>query len=385
MRVLTFYIDPVAYRDRLLMLRAAAPRVGHIEVLLGSASDEVVAALSTEHLTVTPLARTTLGRTAREAALWKAVASRAERVDLIHDTSGFLTAPFARLRLARRRPRLLTSSFAAAYEWYEDLRTRYPYPSRPFNVGRWKAFLQEKAVCKLADAVTVFGEGHREPLARCHGIDPARVHSLPNCCDPDLFTPCESGPEVLGFPAGTRVLVMVGNLFIYKGIWELLRAFGAVARQHDDARLVLVGQSHPMEKEGFEREPGLLGVGDKVRFLGAAPRATIPALLSAADAFVFPSYNEGSPRAVIEAMACGRPVIATHLPGIDTLDPDESFMRLVPRADTAALARALDLHLASSPEERRRRGDLARARFLSHHTPEAAAGPLVELYRRLCR
>ena len=377
MRVLTFYIDPVAYRDRLLMLRAAAPRVGQIEVLLGQGDAATVAELATPHLAVTPLASTELGRVRREAALWRAVGDRvAQGVELVHDTQGQMGAAFARLRLMRGRPRLLTSTFAAAYEWYEDLRKAYPYESLAYSRLRWRAFWQEKVSCKVADAVTVFGEGHRERLARCHGIPVGRVHSLPNCCDPAIFFPRTAGPELFGFEPGTRVLLTVGNLFAYKGTWELLRAFAAVARKHDDARLVLVGRPHDEQAEALKKEPEVLGVAERVRFIGRAPREELPAMLSAADAFVLPSYTEGSPRVVIEAMACARPVVATRLPGVETLDPEGEFIRLVPRADTAELARALSAHLESSAAERARRGAAARARFLAHHTPEAAAVPL---------
>ena len=113
-------------------------------------------------------------------------------------------------------------------------------------------------------------------------------------------------------------------------------------------------------------------------------RYWVPVLLSSSDAFVFPSYTEGSPRAVLEAMACGVPVIATALAGITAIDPMGEFTRFVPRADTGALAAALDAHLRCSSAERARQGAAARARYLAHHTPEAAAGPLSALYRSVC-
>jgi glycosyltransferase involved in cell wall biosynthesis len=385
-RVLTFYIDFDAYRDRILMLRAAAPEVGHIEVLLGSADAAEAAALSTPHLTLTPLSATPLSRTAREAALWRAVLPRVEAgVDLVHDTATYLLSVFARLKLARKRPRLLTSSFTAGYEWHTELRKQYPYPAALYQRVRWMGYMQERAICKLSDAVTVFGEGHVEPMAKAHGIPIGRVHSLPNCCDPEAFGPREPDFAATGFPPGSRILVNVGNQFIYKGTWELLRAFAAVARKHDDARLLLVGRPHEEEEVALRREPDLLGVGDKVRFLGKCPRETLPVLLSTSDVFVFPSYTEGSPRAMLEAMACGLPVIATELAGTRTLDPAGAFTRFVPRADTGELARALGAYLSTPESDLARRREAARSRFLTYHTPEAAAEPLVALYRDLCR
>jgi glycosyltransferase involved in cell wall biosynthesis len=385
-RVLTFYIDPVAYRDRLLMLRAAAPAVGRIEVLLPHAPAALVAELSTPHFVLTPLAARPLPRWRREPAIAQAVLSRVSRgeVDLVHDTASHLLAVFAALRLHPRRPRLLSSSFTAGYEWHEDLRRQFPYESAYYTRVRWTSFLQERAICHLADAVTVFGEGHIPRVAHSHGVPLARLHSLPNCCDPAVFRPCAPDPASTGFPPGTRVLTNVGNQFIYKGTWELLRAFAEVSRSHDDARLLLVGNIHDEEEAALRAEPARLGVADRVRFVGRCPRDLVPVLLSTSDAFVFPSYTEGSPRAVLEAMACGLPVIATSLAGITALDPAAAFTRFVPRADAGALAAALDAHLRASPEDRARRAEAARARYLAHHTPDAAARPLVALYRTLC-
>jgi glycosyltransferase involved in cell wall biosynthesis len=386
MRVLTFYIDPVVYRDRLLMLRAAAPEVGHIEVLLGWAPPGLVDELSTRHFTLSPLAERPLPRWQREPLILRAVLARTASggVDVVHDTAAHLLAAFALLRLLPRRPHLLSSSFTAGYEWHEELRRQFPYESAYYSRVRWTSFLQERAICRLADAVTVFGQGHVERVARSHGVPESRLHSLPNCCDPAIFRPYPPDVAATGFPRGTRVLINVGNQFIYKGTWELLRAFAMVTDAHPNARLLLVGNIHDEEDAALRAEPARLGIEDRVRFLGKCPRDKVPLLLSSSDAFVFPSYTEGSPRAVLEAMACGLPVVATTLAGILAVDPAAEFTRFVPRADAAALAAALDAHLRSAPEDRARRRAAARARYLAFHTPEAAAGPLVALYRRLC-
>lgn len=126
-----------------------------------------------------------------------------------------------------------------------------------------------------------------------------------------------------------------------------------------------------------------LGLGDVVSTPGPLPRAQMPALLRSCHAYVLPSYMEGSPRGVLEAMACARPFVATALPGITTLDPERAFSWQVPRADVDALAAALDACLSLSAAEHRRLGDAARARFLAFHTPAAAAVPLAALYERI--
>jgi glycosyltransferase involved in cell wall biosynthesis len=83
-----------------------------------------------------------------------------------------------------------------------------------------------------------------------------------------------------------------------------------------------------------------LGIGDRVRFLGQ--RADIPECLSAMDLFVLPSLNEGMGRALVEAMAAGRPVIATRVGGVPAVVEDRRTGLLVPPADAGALAAAIE-------------------------------------------
>ena len=383
-RILTFYSNLDEYRDRALMLRAAAAQVGHVTLLTSQVSDALRAELAHPNLTVEQVA-VRLPRTPLQAMLAATLSARLlrERYALVHDTQAFLLPLFATLRLWPRRPALLTSTFTSSYVWYEDLRHSEPYRSLPYLRLRWEHHFEEKAQCRLADAVSVFGEGHRAPLARCHGIDVERVHSLPNCVDPERFSPVEPDASGLDLAPGARLLLYMGNVFRYKGSFTLLRAFAVARRRFPNTVLALVGGVHAEERAPLQAEVDALGLGESVRFIDRVSRERVPGLLSAADAFVFPSWMEGSPRAVIEAMACERPIVASRLPGVQALDPREAFMRLCPPRDTAALAAAREAHLASTPEERAQRGSAARARFLDFHTPAAASVPLAALWRSL--
>jgi len=385
-RVLTFYSNLDEYRDRALMLRAAAAQVEHVTLLTSQVSDALRAELAHPQLTVEQVPMR-LPRSPLQALLAATLSVRLlrEPYTLVHDTQAFLMPLFGAMRLWPRRPALLTSTFTSSYVWYEDLRYAEPYRSLPYLRLRWEHHFEEKAQCRLADAVSVFGEGHRAPLARCHGIDVERVHSLPNCTDPERFLPVEPALHGLDLPPGGRLLLYMGNVFRYKGSFTLLRAFAVARRRFPNAVLALVGGVHAEERAPLMAEVDALGIRDAVRLVDRVARERVPGLLSAADAFVFPSWMEGSPRAVIEAMACERPIVATRLPGVEALDPGEAFMRLCPPRDTAALAAALEAHLASTPEERAQRGAAARAHFLRFHTPAAASVPLVALWRALAQ
>lgn len=379
MEVQTFYADLDRYRDRTLMLRAAAERVGHIRLFTVTPPrrDD----LSSPHLTVEPLFERTVKRPRVMARLWRRL--RRSRADLVHDTQSHMLAAFAELSRREARPFLLTSTFTASYAWVRNLRREYPYRAGFYVRQRVHTHVEEWAMGQLVDGMTVFGEGHREPVAESYGLDLSQVHSLPNCADGDLFSPRPADPATHGLGARARVLLFSGNIFRYKGAYVLLRAFARVRPRHPDARLMLVGALHPAEVTPVTALVRTLGLGEVVSLPGKMPRESLPAIVSSCHAYVMPSFMEGCPRGVIEAMACGRPVVATALPGIVALDPDRAFSELVPRADEDGLVDALDRTLSESATDNRRRGDAARARYLAHHTPEAAAVALAALYGRL--
>ena len=108
-----------------------------------------------------------------------------------------------------------------------------------------------------------------------------------------------------------------------------------------------------------------LGISDQVRFLGreATSSTSTPAL----DAFVLSSVREGSPNVLLEAMACGLPVIATRVGGVPDLVEDEHSALLIPPADPSALAETLE-RLANDPALREQLGKAARARIEAEYT-----------------
>lgn len=134
-----------------------------------------------------------------------------------------------------------------------------------------------------------------------------------------------------------RVIMSVGRLSLEKGHGVLLQAFSAVCRSFASARLFLVGDGP--ERGRLEQEARHLGVSREVIFTGF--RSDIPALLGAADIFVLPSLKEGMPLALLEAMACGRPCIATRVGAVpDVLGRDE-YGLVVSAGDPHPLAQAL--------------------------------------------
>jgi glycosyltransferase involved in cell wall biosynthesis len=176
-------------------------------------------------------------------------------------------------------------------------------------------------------------ESTRDDLAR-RGIDRRRIRVV-RCgltqADYGVTTP----------PAGRTepVIVFLGRLRKYKGAQHAIRAMAQVLRQVPGARLDVVGDG-PYRRD-LEALAASLGLGAHVRFLGALPHGDKVRALNAAQVAACPSPKEGWGLTVIEANACGVPVVASRSPGLVESVKDGETGILVPHGDPAALAGAL--------------------------------------------
>jgi phosphatidyl-myo-inositol dimannoside synthase len=159
------------------------------------------------------------------------------------------------------------------------------------------------------------------------------------------------------------VLVSVGGLDQpFKGTSVLLQAVSQLVRHTDTpVTLRIVGGGRLLA--AFQAEADALGLGARVQFLGQQHRAGVREALDSADLFVLPSFTEGLPRALLEAMARGLPAVATQVGGVPELLPEQC---LVPAGNPAALASRLGQMIADD-RGRRRLGERNRERALTYH------------------
>ena len=202
------------------------------------------------------------------------------------------------------------------------------------------------------------------------GADRARVAVVSNGVDTSLFRVRDqaSARAALGWNAAGRMILYCGRIARDKGIFELLVAFAQIADAEPDLSLVLLGEG-PVRAEA---EAIARPLGDRVRFLGARPLAEVPIWMAASSLLTLPSYNEGSPNVVREALACGRPVVATSVGGIPELMTSPLFGEMVPARDPSALAGALRL-VAQRPF------DAARIAAVSGGSWDDSAAALLEV------
>jgi len=191
---------------------------------------------------------------------------------------------------------------------------------------------------------------------------PGRWSVVHNGVDLTRFRPLGPGepatlPAELGIPAGAPVAAVVGHMRPGKGQEIAVRAWPEVVASHPEARLLLIGNG-PLESElmALSRE---LGVGDRVVFAGA--RDDVQQLMPHVTLAVLPTFMEALPTVLMEASACGVATVATNVGGVPEVVADGETGWLVDAPEPALFAAALVDALADD-DERRRRGQAARAR-----------------------
>jgi glycosyltransferase involved in cell wall biosynthesis len=208
---------------------------------------------------------------------------------------------------------------------------------------RW-ALNQSCAVIAVSKAMAVrlgqIGVDTKRTTVLYNGVDPLRFHLI------DKHT----ARAEHGIGQDDEMILFVGVMLVAKGCAELLNAFSALAQRRPFAKLVYIGDG-PLKKR-LQAKADQLCLRDRVRFIGWVAHAELASWFSAASVFCLPSYAEGVPSVVLEAMACGTPVVATDVGGIGEVLPEFAGL-LIPPHDIRALESALDLAL-DSPWDRQR-------------------------------
>jgi len=214
----------------------------------------------------------------------------------------------------------------------------------------------ERILAHITDCTVALTEGEKQDYIK-FGVSQAKstvtIHSGVNV---ELFREPKGDIEwikrSLGIGKKELVVGSVGWLLPVKGPLNLLKAMERVWQTYPDTRLLFVGKG---ELEGSLKKEALgMGFSDRVSFLGW--RDDIPEIMHLIDIFVLPSLNEGMGRVLVEAMAAGRPVVASNVGGIPGLISHEENGLLLPPGNIEALAEGIEL-LLSDEAKRKRLGE----------------------------
>ncbi|MCX7514604.1 glycosyltransferase [Frateuria hangzhouensis] len=206
---------------------------------------------------------------------------------------------------------------------------------------RVRGGVSRRLTCRVvrdARRLLVVSEDLGRLAVRRYGADASRVRVISNGCDAATFHLGDrmAARQALGVPPDAEVVLYVGRLVAEKGLRELFEAARRIAVQRPRLQLVLVGGG-PMQAE----LEALAAASDHVRLAGPLAPAAVAQWMVAADLVTLPSYSEGHPNVLVEALACGRPVVATDVGGIPEVVDAASGVLIHPR-DSADLARGLD-------------------------------------------
>jgi len=235
---------------------------------------------------------------------------------------------------------------------------------------------------RLASRVIANAKAVAEYAVKREGCEPGKVLVIPNGVDSERFRPMDQATamatrKALGLLPGTKVVGTVTRLRSRKGLDTLAAAITAIAKAMPEARAVVVGDVPPQFLEpAMERA----GVADRVVFTGV--RRDVPELLSALDVFLLASTDgEGMPNVVLEAMACGKPVVVTDVGGSREVVPKSGGVVVEP-GDAHAMASSV-LALLSDPERARVMGESARQEVVERFSIPAMARATERVYLEL--
>ncbi|MDQ3978028.1 MAG: glycosyltransferase [Actinomycetota bacterium] len=216
-------------------------------------------------------------------------------------------------------------------------------------------------------------------------VVPGKVRHLPHGVDTDYFRPAAPTPSLVRAKACPPLVVSVGRLVEKKGLADLLAALARLREQGVPFRAEVHGDG-PLRGE-LTRLAVQLGLGDHVTFMGARTRDQLRETYQAADVFALTPYAiadgdvDGIPNVVLEAMACGLPVVATAAGGVgEAITPGHHGLLAGPR-DVAAVARHLAALLADAGL-RRTMGEAARRTAVERFDGWSASRQLLDLFRQ---
>lgn len=280
---------------------------------------------------------------------------RREQIDILHmhdphgHTIGLLAcvlAPQVRKVVSRR------VDFAPIRNWF----------------SRWKYKMSGVQYLAVSEAV-------RRVMINS-GIPGTQVQTIHSGIDPNLGQDVPAAEPL--FPPGTRMVGTVGHLAGHKGQGTLLEATRLLIRDEPKLGVAIVGTGALRQR--LEAQAADLGIAEHVQFTGF--RHDVPSLIQTFEIFVFPSYLEGLGTSVLDAMALGKPVVATSAGGIPETVQDGITGLLVPPRDPVALAQAIR-YLLQHPELQAQFGKAGRQRVEQAFTAQRMAQQTMQVYHQL--
>jgi glycosyltransferase involved in cell wall biosynthesis len=207
-----------------------------------------------------------------------------------------------------------------------------------------------------------------------YGLNPNKITVLGNGVDEKTFTPVQNNAEKENY------ILYTGVLRARKGLFDLINCAEHVIKEHPDMKFLLSGRGPFLKK--LEQEVQLRGLQEKVVFLGYIDRRKLIEIYQNATIHVVPSHYEGLPTVLLEAMACGLPIVATDIGGNNEVISSGVNGFLVPPKHPEEMA-AVILRLLKDAALREKIGRAARKTIEENYTWDKITDRIVECYEKI--
>jgi glycosyltransferase involved in cell wall biosynthesis len=242
--------------------------------------------------------------------------------------------------------------------------------------------IMNKFLSRFTDKVVAVSETVKHDILKYDGLSEDKVMVIYNGIDNARFSDMDGNVIRREFNISSDVPVVgtIGRLTFQKGLKYLIEAISVIKKKFPRIMLLIVGDG-PMKDE-LQNYAKTLGLNEHVIFTGS--RRDVPALLAAMDIFVLPSLWEGLPNALLEAMAAGKPIIATDIPPVREVIYSEDIGILVPAGDSTTIASSIEL-LLNNNILAENLGKNARERAFSHFDIKTTVERYTNLFENILR
>ncbi len=247
-------------------------------------------------------------------------------------------------------------------------------------------YIIENIFIKEADGIIAVTQGIKDDFVN-RGVKDDRIHIVANGANTELFRPMDQNEaqKLIGLDSRYKYICFVGNLAPWQGVEYLIQAAPYILKECPEVRFLIVGDGKMM---GEMKNMALrLAVFDKFIFTGMVPYEQVPYYINASTICVAPfiiTRNEKiglSPLKMYEYLACGKPVIASNIPGVKQLLDKSDGGFLVEPEDSEELANAI-IKLLHNDELRKDMGIRGRKYIVENHSWGAVAGKIAEVCER---
>ncbi|MDY6761751.1 MAG: glycosyltransferase family 4 protein, partial [Candidatus Nanohaloarchaea archaeon] len=279
-----------------------------------------------------------------------------ENMDVVHSHGVF---PVAKYSFVADTPIVVTTHGLEEYRL-----PHLKYPLAPFNL------LDKVAARRNVDRFVALSQGNADDIQAYLGIEQDRITEIPNGVDTEFYRPVDTAELEEKYNLKENVVVAVSRLVEYKGHGVLVEAVNGM----EDTSLVIAG-------DGPYRDELEQKADEDVHFAGFVDEEELPSYYSLGDVFALPTFGEGMPLSILEAFACGTPVVSTRVGAIPDV-VDEDVGRLVAPRDLDALQAALE-DLFSDTERLEELGEECRRRAEDEYSWDSVVEKTLDMYRNI--